>query len=74
MSTGSWREMHRVRSVEENWTSGTGLGYDITRINNNIAPFFELAGYDEQEPVIYRFHRVAAPQTSVIISSVDEVL
>ena len=34
VSTGSWREMHRVRSVEENWTSGTGLGYDINRINN----------------------------------------
>ena len=29
-----WREMHRVRSVEENWTSGTGLGFDISRINN----------------------------------------
>ena len=26
--------MHRVRSVEENWTSGTGLGFDISRINN----------------------------------------
>ena len=24
VSTGSLREMHRVRSVEENWTSGTG--------------------------------------------------
>ena len=34
VSTGSWREMHRVRSVEENWTSGTGLGFDINRINN----------------------------------------
>src|SRR6185503_8426405 len=34
VSSGSWREMHRVRSVEENWTSGTGLGYDISRINN----------------------------------------
>ena len=34
VSTGSCREMHRVRSVEENWTSGTGLGYDISRINN----------------------------------------
>jgi hypothetical protein len=26
--------MHRVRSVEENWTSGSGLGYDISRIGN----------------------------------------
>ncbi len=34
VSTGSWREMHRVRSVEENWTSGTGLGFDINRIND----------------------------------------
>jgi CubicO group peptidase (beta-lactamase class C family) len=34
VSTGSWREMHRVRSVEEDWTSGTGLGYDINRIND----------------------------------------
>src|SRR4029453_9669260 len=34
VSTGSWGEMHRVRSVEENWNSGTGLGYDISRINN----------------------------------------
>ncbi len=34
VSAGSWREMHRVRSVEENWLSGSGLGYDISRINN----------------------------------------
>ena len=34
VSTGSWREMHRVRSVEENWNSGSGLGFDISRINN----------------------------------------
>jgi CubicO group peptidase (beta-lactamase class C family) len=34
VSSGSWREMHRVRSVEENWTSGSGLGFDISRINN----------------------------------------
>lgn len=34
VSSGSWREMHRVRSVEENWTTGTGLGFDISRINN----------------------------------------
>lgn len=33
LSTGSLREMHRVRSVEENWTSGTGLGFDINRID-----------------------------------------
>ena len=34
VSSGSWREMQRVRSVEENWMSGSGLGYDISRINN----------------------------------------
>lgn len=34
LSTGSLREMHRVRSIEENWQSGTGLGFDINRIDN----------------------------------------
>ena len=34
VSTGSLREMHRVRSVEENWMSGTGLGFDISRIKD----------------------------------------
>jgi D-alanyl-D-alanine carboxypeptidase len=34
VTTGSLREMHRVRSVEENWTSGTGLGFDISRIRD----------------------------------------
>src|SRR5262245_39581224 len=34
VSTGSLREMHRVRSVEENWTSATGLGFDISRIKD----------------------------------------
>jgi len=34
VSTGSLRELHRVRSVEENWTSGTGLGFDISRIKD----------------------------------------
>jgi CubicO group peptidase (beta-lactamase class C family) len=33
LSTGSLREMHRVRSVEENWTSGTGLGFDVNRVD-----------------------------------------
>jgi D-alanyl-D-alanine carboxypeptidase len=32
VSSGSWREMLRVRSVEENWTSGTGLGFDVKRV------------------------------------------
>ncbi|MEP7274308.1 MAG: serine hydrolase domain-containing protein [Acidobacteriota bacterium] len=34
LSTGSLREMHRVRSVEENWTSGTGLGFAVRRIKD----------------------------------------
>jgi D-alanyl-D-alanine carboxypeptidase len=34
LSTGSLREMHRVRSVENNWTSGTGIGFASTRIND----------------------------------------
>jgi D-alanyl-D-alanine carboxypeptidase len=34
LSSGSLREMHRVRSVEENWTSGTGLGFAVNRIDN----------------------------------------
>ena len=32
LSSGSMREMHRVRSVENNWTSGTGIGFGISRI------------------------------------------
>lgn len=32
VSGGSWREMLRVRSVEEDWTSGTGLGFDVYRV------------------------------------------
>lgn len=34
VSSGSWREMHRVRAVDETWVNGTGLGFDIRRINN----------------------------------------
>lgn len=34
LSAASWREMHRVRAVDENWTSGSGLGFDFSRINN----------------------------------------
>ena len=31
LSAGSWREALRVRSVEEDWESGSGLGFDIER-------------------------------------------
>jgi len=34
VSGASWREMLRVRSVEENWTSGTGLGFDVKRVKD----------------------------------------
>jgi CubicO group peptidase (beta-lactamase class C family) len=34
LSTGSLREMHRVRSVENNWTSGTGIGFGVNRVAN----------------------------------------
>ena len=34
VSTGSWRELHRVRAVENNWQSGTGLGFDADRISD----------------------------------------
>ena len=32
LSAGSWREALRVRSVEENWESGSGLGFDHNRV------------------------------------------
>ena len=31
LSAGSWRELLRVRSVDENWESGSGLGFDHNR-------------------------------------------
>ena len=34
VSSGSWREMHRVRAVENNWMNGTGLGFDMRRIGD----------------------------------------
>jgi len=34
VSAGSWRELLRVRSVEENWTSGTGLGFAVKRVKD----------------------------------------
>lgn len=34
VSSGSWREMLRVRSVEEDWRSGSGLGFDIERVKD----------------------------------------
>lgn len=34
LSGASWRHMQRVRSVDETWQSGSGLGFDFNRINN----------------------------------------
>ncbi len=34
LSAGSWREMHRVRAVDETWQSGSGLGFDFLRVDN----------------------------------------
>jgi CubicO group peptidase (beta-lactamase class C family) len=34
LSTGALREMHRVRSVEENWQSGTGIGFAVSRFRD----------------------------------------
>ncbi|WP_309606326.1 serine hydrolase domain-containing protein [Phenylobacterium sp.] len=34
VSSGSWREMLRVRSVDETWTSGSGLGFDVKRVKD----------------------------------------
>lgn len=34
VGSGSMRELHRVRSVEENWASGTGLGFGTQRIRD----------------------------------------
>jgi CubicO group peptidase (beta-lactamase class C family) len=31
LSTGSLNEMHRVRSLENNWLSGTGIGFGVSR-------------------------------------------
>jgi CubicO group peptidase (beta-lactamase class C family) len=32
LNTGSLREMHRVRSLENDWTSGTGIGFGVNRV------------------------------------------
>lgn len=36
LSTGSLREMHRVRSLENNWTTGTGLGFGVNRFRDKV--------------------------------------
>ena len=34
LSTGSLREMHRVRSLENNWTTGNGIGFAVNRVGD----------------------------------------
>jgi D-alanyl-D-alanine carboxypeptidase len=36
LSTGSLREMHRVRSMENNWLTGNGIGFAGRRQNNRV--------------------------------------
>ena len=36
LGTGSLREMHRVRSLENNWQTGNGIGFAGRRINNRV--------------------------------------
>jgi D-alanyl-D-alanine carboxypeptidase len=36
LSSGSLREMHRVRSMENNWLTGNGIGFAGRRHNNRI--------------------------------------
>lgn len=34
LSSGSWRELHRVRSMEQDWSGGYGLGFANMRIKD----------------------------------------
>lgn len=34
LSTGSLREMHRVRMLENNWTQGNGIGFAVNRMRD----------------------------------------
>lgn len=34
LSSGSWRELHRVRSMEQDWSGGYGLGFANARIGD----------------------------------------
>jgi CubicO group peptidase (beta-lactamase class C family) len=36
LNTGSLREMHRVRSVENNWMSGTAIGFGVSRVGDKL--------------------------------------
>lgn len=34
LSSASLREMHRVRSLEETWTTGNGIGFSVSRVGD----------------------------------------
>lgn len=36
LSSGSLREMHRIRSLENNWQTGNGIGFSGRRLNNRV--------------------------------------
>ena len=36
LNTGSLREMHRVRMLENTWTSGQGIGFSVRRIDGEL--------------------------------------
>lgn len=36
LSTGALREMHRVRMLENNWTSGNAVGFAVTRVRDKV--------------------------------------
>jgi CubicO group peptidase (beta-lactamase class C family) len=36
LSTGSLREMHRVRMLESTWTSGQGIGFSVRRVDGKL--------------------------------------
>ena len=36
LSTGSLREMHRVRMLENNWTQGNAIGFAVSRVRDKI--------------------------------------
>lgn len=36
LSTGSLREMHRVRMLENDWTRGSGIGFAVSRVKDKV--------------------------------------
>jgi D-alanyl-D-alanine carboxypeptidase len=36
LSTGSLRDMHRVRMLENNWTRGNGIGFAVNRVGDKV--------------------------------------